>query len=202
MVVRGWRVSMWLRRLGFGRNSMRRFSDRIESAVFTVALIASLIAVPLAIHIGQDYFEHASRTAAATAERNRQVPAVLLENAPQGSIQPGAQQGSADKPSVRAEWRAPDGALRNGVVRTDFGAESGDRVPVWTDWDGTLVEGPATPVQNHVRAAALGMAAALGWLLLVQAAYLGFRWLLDRRRLARWGEEWVMFERLWRKQRP
>lgn len=181
---------------------MRRFSDRIESAVFTVALIASLIAVPLAIHIGQDYFEHASRTAAATAERNRQVPAVLLENAPQGSIQPGAQQGSADKPSVRAEWRAPDGALRNGLVRTDFGAESGDRVPVWTDWDGTLVEGPATPVQNHVRAAALGMAAALGWLLLVQAAYLGFRWLLDRRRLARWGEEWVMFERLWRKQRP
>lgn len=202
MVVRGWRLSMWVRRVGFGRNPMRRFSDRVESAVVTMVFVASVIAVPLAIHVGQAYFGEATRASSAAAQRCRQVPAVLLENAPQGTIEPGEQQGSTDKPSVRAEWRAPDGALRNGVVRADFGAESGDRVPVWMDGDGRLVDAPASQVQNHVRAAALGMGAALGWLLVIMSAYLAVRWVLDRRRLARWGEEWVMFERLWRKQRP
>jgi hypothetical protein len=200
--LRGWRVMMWLRRLGFSRNSMRRVSDRIESMALTVTVIVAVVALPIGMNIGQDVFRDESNSAAELATKGHETVAVLVESAPQGNVSPGEKQGTTTRPIVRAQWQAPDGADRTGLVETDFGAVKGDRVTVWTDHTGALTEAPATSLQIHVRAAVLGFLAGIGWLLGVLAVYGALRWLLDRRRLARWGEEWVMFERLWRKQKP
>jgi hypothetical protein len=199
--LRGWRVSMWMRRLGLGRNSMRRPSDRIESAVFTLVLILAIIALPLGIHVGHTVFENQSRLATEQAARTQQTDAVLLEAAPSGAIVPGEYQGAATRPSVLAQWRAPDGSQHFGMVEANFGAGVGARVPVWIDNAGALTNAPATSLQIHVRATVLGFAAGIGWLAVLALIQRAFRWSLDRRRLARWGEEWATVERVWRRQK-
>ncbi|MEJ1109559.1 MULTISPECIES: hypothetical protein [unclassified Kribbella] len=45
-------VLMWCRRLGFGRNPLRRRVDRIESTFLLSALVAGLLVVPAAAALG------------------------------------------------------------------------------------------------------------------------------------------------------
>jgi hypothetical protein len=200
--LRGWRVSMWMRRLGLGRNSMRRPSDRVESAVFSLLLMLAIVAVPLGIHVGQTMFQTQSSYSVEQTQQAHQTTAVLLDNAPSGAVVPGQHQGVEAHPTVRAQWKAPDGSQHFGLVEANFGAGVGSSVPVWTDGRGELTEAPATSFQIHVRAAVLGISAGIGWLLALVAAHRALCWALDRRRLARWGEEWATVERVWRRQKP
>lgn len=175
-----------MRRLRPDRNPLRRTVDRVEAAIMAVLLAVFLAGFPLAALA-------AGRVAAGglRAERAQaswlQVPAVLLQNAPEVS-QPLGQ--ASLMPAVRARWTALDGTPRTGEVYAPGGARAGTTVLVWTDRSGRL---QAAPVQRSY-VVAQETFAALGAVVLVAVAVAtsGFlaRRALDRRRLAAWDAEW------------
>ncbi|HTT53797.1 MAG TPA: hypothetical protein VMH35_20575 [Streptosporangiaceae bacterium] len=167
------------------RNPLRRGLDRAEALGVAGLCLAFLAAAPLAaLTVGHLSYRVASAT--VHAEQSwRQVPAVLLataQNVPAGT--------------VRARWRAPDGARRAGPILVPPGAKAGSTVPVWVDQAGRLT---GTPLEGSVTAqaglAAVTAVALLG--LLVWGGGLLLHGLLEQRRLAAWDADWQITEPEW-----
>lgn len=176
-----------MRRLRPDRNPLRRGIDRVETAIMAVLLAVFLAGVPLAALAAAGQAARGGvRTERAQANW-RQVPAVLLQNAPDAA-QPLDQESLM--PAVRARWTAPDGTPRVGEVYASDGAAAGTTVMVWTDGSGRL-EGMPTP-RSYFAAqeifAALGAAAVVTVAVAVGGVLA--RRALDRRRLAAWDTEW------------
>ncbi len=79
----GTRLARCARRLGVGRNPLRRRTDRIEAVIILATLILLLVAVPLAaIVVGRQADDLALRQAHARQAAEHAVTAVLLQQAP------------------------------------------------------------------------------------------------------------------------
>ena len=79
----GTRLARYARRLGVGRNPLRRRTDRIEAAIIVATVILLLVAVPLAAFvIGRQADDLALRQAHARQAAEHAVTAVLLQQAP------------------------------------------------------------------------------------------------------------------------
>jgi hypothetical protein len=99
---------------------------------------------------------------------------------------------------VKASWQAPDGSSRTGTIEVDADARAGQRVPVWTDAKGTPVADFEPPAQLQMRVFLMALWAGIGWLVGVAVVYLLVAWLLRRRRIAAWADEWERVDRDWR----
>ena len=117
----------------------------------------------------------------------RQVPAVLLQDAPDPAH---AMSQASLEPLVRARWAAPGGAPRDGEVYVPGGTRAGTTVTVWTDRSGKLEGVPVQRADVAIREALAALAVAV--LAAAAVAVTGFlaRRALDRRRLAAWDAEW------------
>ena len=169
------------------RNPLRRTADRVEAAVMAGLPVVFLAAVPLAALAAAGWAATDGLRAGQAQPRWRQVPAVLLQDAPQPAH--GLSQASLE-PLVRARWTDPGGAPREGEVYAPGGARAGTTVIVWTDRSGRLE--PAPLARGDVAALAALAAAALAGAAAAAVAVTGFlaRRALDRRRLAAWDAEW------------
>ncbi|HLK00625.1 MAG TPA: hypothetical protein VKU39_12050 [Streptosporangiaceae bacterium] len=178
------------------RNPLRRRSDRIETALAALAVIAFLVAAPLAWHAAASWAYAGSRHQ-ASAERAalRQVPALLLEN-------PVSQPVTAYVPvalaQAQARWTAPDGrVVHRAISVADASATVGSTVLIWVDQAGDLSQPPLQQSQIAIRADMAGVAAiAIAGLACVLSWQLG-RSVLDRRRLAAWDADWRTTEPRW-----
>src|ERR1700761_4138177 len=102
------RLGRFVRGRRLDRNPLRRPSDRAESAVLAVLVIAFIVAAPFAaLACGAWGHATAHRVQAAQQASRYQVPAVVLE-VPQGSQAPG---NAALAPEAQARWTAPDGKV-------------------------------------------------------------------------------------------
>jgi hypothetical protein len=181
-----WRARL-VRTFALDRNELRRRSDRIE-AWFLLALTITFVPLAAVAAIS------AARWVRADGARElgggvglTQVTAVLARDAPaEDAISP-----VTILQLVPARWTA-GGARHAGAVPAVPGTPAGTPVRIWINAAGKVRQPPLTSSQLSARVvlAVVGapLAVALGMLL----AWCGLRWLLDRRRLAAWGQSWSM----------
>ena len=176
------------------RNPLRRRLDRVEGVVVGGLAVAFLAGVPLAAAVaGHLTYMYGARTAHTQQAAWHQVPAVLLATAPTTGY-------TGYLPQVRARWRAPDGARRNGAVPAQPGQRAGSTVVVWADAAGRLTGPPlqAQQVRGQAVLAAILAPVVLGEILLFAGQLAHY--LLGRRRLAAWDAEWRATGPQWARQ--
>ena len=186
------RVASLARRVGCGRNPLRRRSDRIESAVVLGAIVLALASVPLALEIGSLVYHDNLAVVAAQHAADRQIPATLLENA--------AIDASATGPTtvpVTARWTRPDGRSAVGQIRAPEDTPVGSVVRIWTDPAGNPIDPPLTEGQAWGRGALAFVATVLGLGALLAGAACVVHSLLNRRRIADWEAEWRQIGPQW-----
>ncbi|MFD4193514.1 Rv1733c family protein [Amycolatopsis thermoflava] len=182
-------IMVWLGRqwrlISPGRGSLARAWDRAEAAVLATAVLAALVAVPVAGVVVSEV--RAAQTAVSRqqqAERH-EVDAVVLEVTPPGL--------DSDDATATVVWRLPGGSDRTGTVPAGRGTEPGDRVPVWVDPAGEPVPTPLTASNALTVALAAGLLAWLGVVVVLGLLVALVRAGLDRLRLAAWEREWSEF---------
>jgi hypothetical protein len=175
------------------RNPLRRPIDRFEGLVLVVLTAIFGVAVAVAALVG--LHAYSSQQAAG-----RLQPAVAV------LIQPGPPAGSLPRVGqAEARWEAPGGE-RTGVLTTETvpaisGAAAGTRVAVWLGPSGQPAAPPAGQAVMIIYAliTAGAVTGVAGVALLV--VYALVRFVLDRRRMARWETAWARIGPSWSAQR-
>jgi hypothetical protein len=179
-------VLMQLRRLGFGRNPLRRRVDRLESALLLGVLVAALLAIPAAAALGTTIRNRAEHTAAQQRAELHPVQARTLENT--AKAVPSAR-GQIATP-VRVIWFDALGSPQEGWADVLIGTKAGTELTIWLDRTGARARAP----RESADSAALGVAAGVTMPMLVWPLLWGLfrlaRLPLDRRRAQEWAREW------------
>jgi hypothetical protein len=175
------------------RNPLRRPIDRFEGLVLVLLTAIFGVAVAVAAFVGTHTYQSQQ-----AAEHLQPAVAVL--------VQPGPSAGSLPRVGqAQARWESRGGE-RSGVLTTVTvpaisGAAAGTRVAVWLGPSGQPAAPP--PGQAVMIIYALITAGAVtgvaGVALLI--VYALVRYLLDRRRLARWETAWASIGPSWTAQR-
>jgi hypothetical protein len=172
-----------LRRWRPDRNPLRRRSDRAETAILGLLLVAFLAGSPFLTHAAGSWTYSASaREARAQQADLHQVPATLLQ---------AAQTVGGYSAEANARWRAPDGHVVTGQVFVPNSLAAGSTVMVWINRAGQLSDSPLNASQVASRAELSEVLAVAG--LAVALIVIGglVHWALDRRRLAAWDADWL-----------
>jgi hypothetical protein len=177
-----------LRRIVAGDdNPLRRYIDKLESAVIASLVISFLIAAPLLAVFAAREVGIAGAREERAQQAWRPVTAVLEQSASAGLI---GLDGEWDTSWVRAKWTAPDGAYRSGLVAVVLNARAGQRLQVWVTPAGQLTHPRLTTAQVRERQVMAAIAAAAALALVLSIAGSIARVLANRRRIAAWGKAW------------
>ncbi|MFI6871773.1 hypothetical protein [Nocardia sp. NPDC050406] len=179
--LRLWRVQPW------NPNPLMRASDRWESLVWLLAVLAALVAIPIAGAVGTaSYTGAAARIAAADADKTRVTATVT--GAPETVVS--AHNGvrlERFPATVRFEH---DGRTETVDVDLATPAVAGSTTQLWITADGK----PTTPPARAGTAAAEGVGTGLAILVETWCAAAALVWithaLLTSRRNAKWDREW------------
>ena len=131
-------VAMQARRLGFGRNPMRRPSDRCEAALTVVVLVTALLMVPIGAAAGTSIREASETGAAEQRALLHQVRARTTEDTPALT---GQEIGLVSWP-VGVVWQDETGLDHRGRTDVAMGTKPNTEVTVWVDRSGALAEPP------------------------------------------------------------
>lgn len=186
--IRDTRLGRFVRGRRPDRNPLRRPSDRAETAVLAVLVIAFLAAAPFVAQASAGWALARAQEAQTAQEASwHQVPALVLKA--ESRVQGGGGYAALQVQAL-ARWKAPDGKVVTGDIPVPPGTAIGSTVRVWTTSDGQLTDAPLRDSQVTGTA---GFASALGVttlaVLLVIAGALA-RHVLDKRRMAAWDAEW------------
>lgn len=186
------RLARWL---GLDRNPLRRTCDRVEAALRLIVLLGIVVAVIAGINMGMRAYDQGLRVEQEHKRTRQQVPAVLIQDltrpgvAPAGGVIPGR---------ARAEWKAPDGSLRRGLVEVDPARRTGDTVLVWVDRSGDLTRPPQDRGTTTAAAISSGLAVPLAAVAISTVLLVATRVVNQRRAARRWEAEWTIVEPSWR----
>jgi hypothetical protein len=181
--VRGWRPD---------RNLLRRSSDRMETTVLAVLVIAFAAAAPFTAQAtGAWVHAIAHRVQVTQVASRHQVTAMLLNAAPAGSKNAGF------LPQVQARWTAPDGKTMTGQVSVQPGTPAHTRLTVWTTHDGQLTDPPLQDSQVAEQADLAEITAVAALAILLTITGLLTRRALDKHRMADWEADWRTTEPRW-----
>lgn len=192
------RIASLARRMGLGHNSLRRPTDRIESAGLVVAVLLALALLPAAIVVGSLCYHHSLVIVATQNAARHQVTATLTQNAPTDTDSDGMLT-LADAP---AQWQWPAGVTHTGQAQTTVGAKAGSTVSIWVDNAGSTIAAPLTSDQAFGRGVLYGVLAWLAGISLLTGLFALLRWLLVRRELAAWTAEWDRIGPQWTDHQP
>jgi hypothetical protein len=187
------RLARWL---GFDRNPLRRGTDRVEAALRVVLILLIMVAVPIAAVVVGRWADHdALHRAQAQRAADRQVTAVLLEDSPATGVPDPYT--NVQTAWVTARWQPPGQPPRTGQVLALTGAHKGSTVRTWVDPSGAVTE---PPLDHRIVVGDVWLAVMttcfMSSLLLLAAGVLARR-VLDRRRLRAWEAEWRASGPLW-----
>lgn len=171
-------------------NPLCRRSDVAEAWVRRVTA-GVLVGGTALTGIGVGAAVHDSELDAAEAQQaeRRVVPARLQVDAPAAE---GVTEDTADelRYSVPVRWTAPDGSDRSGTAPVRAGADKGDTVRIWVDRQGRPAEAPLSQLDVWAHTVVAGAAAGGGVSLAVGVVRFGTLWVMNRRRMAAWEQEW------------
>lgn len=179
--LRLWRVQPW------NPNPLMRMSDRWESLVWLLAVLAALLAIPIAGAVGTASYTGAA-TRIATADAHKTQVTATVTAIPKTTV--------ADRGGVRLE-RFPatvrwdhEGRTVTADVELSTPPVVGGTTQLWVTGD----DKPTTPPARPGTAAAEGVGTGLAVLVETWCAAAALVWvthgLLTVRRNARWDREW------------
>lgn len=170
------------------RNPLRRASDRVETAMLALLVIAFLAAAPFTAQAAGAWAGGMARHAQLTEEASwREVPARVLKV---GSTTQGGGGYAALDSEAQARWTAPDGAVITGEIPVPFGTAAGATVPLWVTRDGQLTDQPLEGSQVTGDTVLAGMFGVIALATLLVITGMLARRALDKRRMAAWDAEW------------
>ena len=186
-------VAMQLRRLGFGRNPLRRRVDRLEAAFLMVALLAASLVVPAAAALGTTIRNRAEDSAAQERAAVRPVQARTLEN----TAEAGSSSLGLTITTVRIRWFDASALPHEGKADVLIGTNAGTELTIWVDRNGAITRAPRSPTDSTALGAAAGVTLPmLAWPALFVLCRLACR-SLDRRRADEWAREWRQVSPRW-----
>ncbi|HET9082250.1 MAG TPA: hypothetical protein VFO01_17265 [Trebonia sp.] len=192
MGARATYLARFARERRFDRNPLRRATDRIETAVLAVLMIAFLVGAPVAALVTGAWIHGIAQRTQLTQEASRlQVKAVVL------TVATPAASGKQLVDQAQARWRAPDGREVTGEVPVPPDTAVGATVAVWTDRAGGLTTAPLLDEQvagQTILGEALGVTGAACVLTVAGALAL---WALNKRRMADWDADWQVTGPRW-----
>lgn len=143
----------------FSRNPLIRGSDRIESAVRTLAVFLVVIAASCAGILGTAIHDGETQKFLQQAQLRRAVIATAVEDS-----KPAASTGTTAS-TVHASWQL-NGTGHTGVIGWEYSVKAGEPLQIWVDPEGNQVDQP-TSVERATFDAL--WAALVGWLIVVAA---------------------------------
>jgi len=181
-----------VRIFAFDRNELRRWSDRIE-AWFLLGLVITFVPLAAVAAISAARWVHADGARELDGEtRLTQVTAVLARDAP-----------AVEMPTpesvlvwVEARWTA-GGVRHAGDIPAVPGTRAGTSVRIWIDAAGKFEQLPLTSSELSARVVLAAVAGPVAVAVGMVLAWGVLRWLLDRHRLAAWGEFLSMVGPTW-----
>jgi hypothetical protein len=179
-------VAMQARRLGVGRNPMRRPSDRFEGVLTVIVLVTALLMVPVGAAAGTSIRTASETRAAEQRVLLHQVQARTTEEAPALN---GQELGLITWP-VGVIWQDETGLDHRARADVVLGTKANTEVTVWVDRSGALAEAPRPGGDSAANGAAAGFGFVVGSWLVLWLVLLAARRPLERRRLRDWAAEW------------
>lgn len=161
-----------------GRNPLLRGADRVEAVVVLVALVASLVAIPVAGVLAATVYGIQKTEYIQQAHERHTVTATVTSAGNDG----------AATTAVHARWPVGAGE-RSAMLRLTVAGKPGEHLEIWVDKDGNPVA-PPTPTWHAVSdaiATALATLLIVGLWLTFLVTRVGSR--LDRARDAQWERE-------------
>ncbi|MFI6829433.1 MULTISPECIES: hypothetical protein [unclassified Kribbella] len=185
---------MLARRLGLGRNPLRRGLDRIQSLVVLTAVLVAVVMIPVAVAVSSSVTRSIERSEAERRSTMTQVQARALEDTPPMIPEAGAQATAR----VPVSWTDPAGWPRQARANVPLGTAKDSEVTIWLDPAGEITTPPRRPGDGAAVGGGVGLSTAmLSWLLIAGLARLSVV-PLDRRRLRDWDREWARVGPRWR----
>jgi hypothetical protein len=162
----------------FGRNPLIRRADRVEALVMLVALVVSLVAIPIAGVTGAVVYGTRNSQYTQQAHERHAVMATVTDAGIDGSA----------TTVVQARWPVAAGE-RTGALELTTAAKVGERTEIWVDEHGNPVA-PPTPTWHAVRDAGgtvLAISLSVGFWVTFLVTSIRSR--LDRARDTQWERE-------------
>jgi hypothetical protein len=164
-------------------NPLRRASDRAETAVVAVLVIAFLAAAPFVALASRSWtLARAHQAQLAEQASSYQVPARVLQLESTG--------GAFGGPQAQTRWTAHDGKVVTSEITVPLGTKAGATQWVWTTRDGQVTDPPLQDSQVTSQADFAEGFTVFTLAVLLTIAGLVTRWRLDKRRMAAWDAEW------------
>jgi hypothetical protein len=162
-----------------GRDPLVRKIDRIEALVVVLAVLVSLLAIPVAAAVGTAVYD-SRRQAYAEQTDSRHTVAATVTDVP--ASQQILRTGTA---TVPARWTA-GGAEHTGSVKAQSTVKTGDPVEVWVDHNGVQVPGPTPTTRAAVEAATGALVIWISVAAIAATVFTVTRAVCDRVRFTGW----------------
>jgi hypothetical protein len=175
-------------------NPLRRYVDKLESAVVLSLIAAFFVAAPLLAIFGVQTTGAAGASEIAAQASKQSVNATLIQSAGAGLI---GLDGEWDTSWVTARWTAPDGASIHGLVAVGLNAKAGQPVPVWVTHAGQLTTPRLTHSEVVERQVIAGIAGPTTLAALLSITAWVVRVVANRRRMAGWTKAWEAIGPRW-----
>lgn len=129
----------------FRRNPLLRTSDRIVALAKALAVMVSLLAIPVAAAVGTAVHDSQRDVYAQQHHTRHLVTATITEEPATLKIS------RTNTVSAAARWSAA-GAEHTGAITTHSAAKPGDHVSIWVDGDGAVSEEPTSTTRAGIDA--------------------------------------------------
>lgn len=186
-------VLMQARRLGVGRNPLRRPSDRLETVLLWCALLVALLMIPVGAAVGTGVHDALDASAARQRASLSETQARTLESTERMfPSSPGDMLSRA-----RVSYVDQQGMQREGTASVVIGTKAGVEVTIWLDRSGNIATAPRSSSDSAAYGVTVGFLTVLGSWLLVWGLFTLARIPLDRRRLRDLDAEWYAVAPRW-----
>ena len=168
-------------------NPLRRYIDRLESALTASFVVAFLIAAPLLALVSVRAVAAGAAREQQTEQAWRQVRAVTTQSAAAGIV---GLDGEWDTSWVTARWTAPDGARVRGMLPMELNARAGQHLMIWVTPTGDPTHARLTTADVIDREAMTAISVPAGLALLLLLCSWAIRVEANRRRMTAWTKAW------------
>jgi len=165
-----------------GRHPLVRATDRIESAVFVLAVIVALLSLPIAGAVGTGAYDSLRHSYAEQVASRHRTEATVAGVASQDDF------GPTNRVSVPVTWFG-SGVEHTGTAMAADTVHAGDSVQVWVDKTGAQVPAPGDDTRAAAEAVTLGVLLWAGVVAAAAAVFVGIRGLCNRVRRSQWDKD-------------
>jgi hypothetical protein len=163
----------------FRRNPLLRATDRIEALAAAVAVMVSLLAIPVAAAVGTAIHDSRRDAYAQQHHTRHLVTATITDDTAAQKIS------RTNTVTMAARWSAA-GAEHTGVVTAQSATKPGDHVAIWVDNNGALTDEPTSTSRAGVDAVTVALFMWAGVTAGAAVLVAGIEALCNRIRAIRW----------------